>query len=73
MITLDFQPFSIVEDIGFQKFVHSLNPSYKLPTRQTVSKTLIPALYETCLNNAKNAAQKILKVCITYRLLDIRQ
>lgn len=44
MLTLDFQPFSIVEDKGFQKFVHALNPSYKLPTRQTVSKTLIPAL-----------------------------
>nr|CAI5848151.1 unnamed protein product [Callosobruchus analis] len=33
--------------------------------RKTISKTLIPALYETCLNKAKAAAQGIVNLCIT--------
>nr|CAI5857915.1 unnamed protein product [Callosobruchus analis] len=61
----DFEPFSIVEDVGFRRFVHSLNPSYTLPGKKTISKTLIPALYETCLNKAKAAAQGIVNLCIT--------
>ncbi|XP_072400484.1 zinc finger BED domain-containing protein 4-like [Diabrotica undecimpunctata] len=66
LFTMDFQPFSIVEDVGFKTFVQSLNPSYyRLPNRQTISKTLIPALYERCLNRTKEAAQNILNVCIT--------
>ncbi|KAG8228805.1 hypothetical protein J437_LFUL008726 [Ladona fulva] len=45
----DLQPFSIVEDCGFKNFIHALNPAYQLPSRQTISRTLLPALYEECL------------------------
>lgn len=65
LFTLDFQPFRIVEDEGFKRFVHTLNPSYKLPNRQTISKSLIPELYESSLNNAKDTARHIINVCIT--------
>ena len=34
MVIEDSQPFTIVEDKGFQKLVKALNPSYVLPTRQ---------------------------------------
>lgn len=51
---LDFQPFSIVEDQGFKAFVHELNPSYELPNRQTISKVIIPGLFEKCMFNLKN-------------------
>lgn len=34
MIIEDTQPFSIVEDQGFRKFVKALNPNYNLPTRK---------------------------------------
>lgn len=30
----DTQPFSVVEDVGFRDFVHKLDPTYVLPTRQ---------------------------------------
>lgn len=61
----DFQPFSIVEDSGFREFTKALNPSYELPSRKTISQTLIPALYERCLVNSKEAALKIKSACIT--------
>lgn len=44
MIILDYQPFSIIEDKGFKQFVKALNPSCDLPSRHTISKTLIPAI-----------------------------
>lgn len=37
LFTNDFQPFSIVNDWGFRKFVNVLNPSYELPSRVTIS------------------------------------
>lgn len=60
MIAKEFQPFSVVENIEFRKFVKMLNPNYSIPSRKTVSKSIIPQLLEktkqkvkTNLNNAK--------------------
>lgn len=49
----DFQPFSIVEDKGFKGYTNALNPAYQLPTRQHISNTLLPALYEKCVNRVR--------------------
>ena len=64
MIIYDLQPFQIVENKGFKTFVKALNPGYVLPNRHTISKTLIPALHEQCLNKVKNMMETV-KVCIT--------
>ncbi|KAF7652545.1 hypothetical protein LDENG_00095060 [Lucifuga dentata] len=40
MVVMDSQPFSVVEDKGFRAFVQKLDPSYVLPTRQTL-KTMV--------------------------------
>lgn len=45
MIATDFQPYSIVEDCGFRKFVEALNPNYVLLSRQQIRYDLMPALY----------------------------
>lgn len=45
----DFQPFKVIEDSGFKQFEKLLNPNYELPNRHTISKELIPAMYEKCL------------------------
>lgn len=45
MIAVDFQPFSIVEDTGFQHVMHTADPAYKIPSRSHFSKTLIPMNY----------------------------
>lgn len=41
MITMDFQPFSIVEDKGFREFVEAINPVYELPSRKTLANSLL--------------------------------
>ncbi|KOB74120.1 Uncharacterized protein OBRU01_02555 [Operophtera brumata] len=48
----DFQPFSVVEDKGFREYTTALNPAYQLPTRQHISNTLMPAMYERVQTNA---------------------
>lgn len=67
MFTLDFQPFSVVADKGFRSFVQALNPGYELPSRKTISQTMIPAMYEQCLNQCKKFVQveEITSVCLT--------
>lgn len=41
MIAQDFQPYSIIEDTGFQQFTKELNPHYVMPSRKTLSNTII--------------------------------
>jgi hypothetical protein len=50
LITKDFQPFSIVEDIGFREYSNALNPNYTVPSRKVLSNVLLPAKYtEVCI------------------------
>jgi hypothetical protein len=61
----DYQSFSIVEDKEFVEFVKALNPSYQLPGRKAISKNMIPALHERCLNTVQEKMDSIKSVCIT--------
>ncbi|XP_067635684.1 zinc finger BED domain-containing protein 4-like [Eurosta solidaginis] len=61
----DLQTFSIVEDRGFRKFIKALNPAYELPSRKVISRTIIPALYEECLQKMKFKVKSGLKFCVT--------
>lgn len=65
LFSVDFQPFSIVEDEGFKEFVSALNPSYQIPSRHVISKTYVPAQYEQCKNSCKEVVQNVKAVCIT--------
>lgn len=56
MIAIDVQPFSIVEDKGFQNFVKCLDPRYVLPSRTTLQNKMMVELY----NNIKLKLQLIL-------------
>ena len=46
MVAKEFQPFSLVENKEFKRYVHMLNPGYSLPSRKTISKSIIPQLYK---------------------------
>ena len=41
MIAKDMQLFTIVEDQGFQEFITSIDPSYKLPNRKMITRELL--------------------------------
>lgn len=61
----DYQPFSIVEDTGFRRFVGSLNPSYQLPSRKTISNTLLQAEYESVYNKTRQVMGEVTAVTLT--------
>ena len=46
MIALDNQPFSLVEDIGFQRLIQHLEPRYSLPSRKYITEVVIPRIVE---------------------------
>ena len=58
MIANDFQPFSIVEDRGLRNYSNSLNPMYTIPSRKTLSKSLIPQLYKSAQASVWERVQK---------------
>lgn len=41
MISKEFQPFSLVANVEFKLFVKLLNLGYKLPSRKTISKSIL--------------------------------
>ncbi len=45
MVVKDFQPLSIVDDCGFIRYSHGLDPRYVLPCRATLRKNIF-AYYE---------------------------
>ncbi|KAJ8909434.1 hypothetical protein NQ315_015346 [Exocentrus adspersus] len=65
LFTHDYQPFSIVEDYGFKKFVSLLNPSYEIPSRKSITRSLLPAAYEQVYNYTKNILDDMQSVCLT--------
>lgn len=53
MIVGDLQPFSIVEDTGFRNFTAALDPTYQMPSRTTLSRSLLPQIFETCVEKVQ--------------------
>lgn len=57
MIVKEYYPFSIVEDREFVKLINLLNPGYKLPLRKTLSKSLLPIMYNEIHDQVKTDIQ----------------
>ena len=45
MISIDLQPFSLVEDNGFIRLVAELDPRFVLPSRRYLSEVVIPEIH----------------------------
>lgn len=65
LFTLDFHPFSHVENKGFREFVLALSLTYDVHSRHNISRTAISAMYEECLNKTKNLLALGKSFCIT--------
>ncbi|XP_007952931.1 zinc finger BED domain-containing protein 4 [Orycteropus afer afer] len=46
MIALDLQPYSFVDNVGFNRLLEYLKPQYSSPTPSYFSRTAIPGMYE---------------------------
>ncbi|XP_062699516.1 E3 SUMO-protein ligase ZBED1-like [Aedes albopictus] len=65
MICCEYQPFSIVEDQEFRKFVQLLNPSYTLPSRKTLSNSLLPVIYNEHMDKVMKSLSEAHAVALT--------
>ena len=54
MIALDYQPFSLVDDVGFSRLIGALEPRYVMPSRRYITETIMPKLYENCKKGVEN-------------------
>ncbi|XP_006888087.1 PREDICTED: zinc finger BED domain-containing protein 4 [Elephantulus edwardii] len=46
MIALDLQPYSFVDNVGFNRLLEYLKPQYSVPTASYFSRTAIPGMYD---------------------------
>lgn len=65
MVVKDMQPFSIVEDEGFRDYSKILNPRYALPSRRTLTRSMIPELYRVECARLSLQLEKAHSVAIT--------
>ena len=61
MIALDYQPFSTVEDDGFNRLLRTLEPRYSVPSRRYITETIMPQLKEEVTDKLK-----VELVCVEY-------
>ena len=59
MIALDYQPFSIVDDVEFTKLLHALEPRYVLPSRRYMTETVVPRI---CSSIKRKVEQQLVGV-----------
>ncbi|XP_018431342.1 PREDICTED: zinc finger BED domain-containing protein 1-like, partial [Nanorana parkeri] len=65
MICAEFLPLSIVDDEEFQNFVHLLNSNYNLPSRETLTHSLLPSVYNQIFGKVKAELSDARAICIT--------
>ncbi|CAH0563164.1 unnamed protein product [Brassicogethes aeneus] len=64
MIVTDFQPLTLVENIGFLAYTKKLNPLYTPPSRKTFTNKIIPDLYNRERANVKKILDEVNHVAI---------
>lgn len=65
MIVKGYHALRMVEEKEFRKLVEMLNPGYTLPTRKTLSESLLPKVYCKVMEAVKNELNKATALCIT--------
>ncbi|XP_037543305.1 E3 SUMO-protein ligase ZBED1-like [Nematolebias whitei] len=58
-------PYNIVEGEGFQDLIHTLEPRYKIPSRQHITNTCMPALYAQVKSQVEKELAHAERVAIT--------
>ena len=54
MIAVDCHPFSIVDDPGFVRLLHSLEPRYTIPSRRCFTDNVLPKIHARILSRVKD-------------------
>lgn len=65
MLKFRYYPFDIVEDEEFKNLLKMLNGGYTLPSRKTISNTMIPNLYHQTHEKVQILLRNCFAVCLT--------
>eukprot|EP00102_Acyrthosiphon_pisum_P014611 XP_008184752.1 PREDICTED: zinc finger BED domain-containing protein 1-like [Acyrthosiphon pisum] len=65
MITADYQPLSIVENVGFLEYTKQLQPLYTPPSRKLLSTKLLPDQYNIIVSKLKSMLNNVNDVSVT--------
>lgn len=65
MISVDYQPLSLVENNGFLEYSEKLQPLYKPPSRKMLTMKLLPEEYNKIAAILKSTLKSISNVSIT--------
>ncbi|XP_060847297.1 E3 SUMO-protein ligase ZBED1-like [Rhopalosiphum padi] len=65
MITADYQPLSIVENVGFLEYTKKLQPLYTPPSRKLLTTKLLPDQYNIIVSKLKSMLNNVNDVSIT--------
>lgn len=61
----DYFPFSVVEGKSFHLFLKNLNPNYTLPSRKTLSNSLLPSIYNETFSMIKSKLASVKYITVT--------
>ena len=64
-IAKDLRPYSVVESGGFRDMIKTIEPRYKIPSRQHFAETCVPEMYNKLKNEVKQELSQAERVAIT--------
>lgn len=65
LIALDNQPYSIVNDTGFNRLLNLLQPQYQLPSRKYIKDVIMPDILQKCKQKIATQINETEAVSIT--------
>lgn len=65
MIAVDNQPFSIVEDLGFNRLLQKIKPNYVIPSRKYFTDTVVPFIHTSVMAKVKNIVEEAEHISFT--------
>ncbi|XP_046408026.1 zinc finger BED domain-containing protein 4-like isoform X2 [Ischnura elegans] len=63
MLVMDYQPSSIVQNLGFRNLMAELEPKYSLPSASFFSGQVIPEMYEKMIEKRRKEYEMLIKEC----------
>ncbi|CAI5676938.1 unnamed protein product [Oreochromis niloticus] len=64
-IAPDDQPLSVVENVGFRRFLSILEPRYEIPSRPYITDVTLPKLFEEVKKHVHNLLQEVSALSFT--------
>ncbi|XP_074608805.1 E3 SUMO-protein ligase ZBED1-like isoform X2 [Acropora palmata] len=68
MVAVDMHSPSIVENVGFQSLIQLLDPRYILPSMKDLTKTLLPSIYSTKVEELKQELAQVSHLALSSEL-----